>query len=179
MIIQLFESVLHQITLMIFQWSFKSPQVSRTLLSFLADLNNAVVWTVSSYPFIFKSSSSCSNPLVTVPRAPIIISITVTFVFHCFFYMVDVLIPIFANIQSYSVVRRDSIVHNPASSLSFFFFFFVDYYKFWSSGRRLMIRLYLKIPEEFLHFVLLYKFSVWHIPFVCIVKIELLAPTRA
>ena len=63
----------------------KSPQVSRTLLSILADLNNAVVWVFSTRPLIFKSSSLCTNPLVTVPRTPITISITVTFRFHNFF----------------------------------------------------------------------------------------------
>ena len=62
----------------------KSLQVSRTLLTILADLNNAVIWMVSTYPLIPKSSSPFINPLVTVPRAPIIISIIVTFMFHIF-----------------------------------------------------------------------------------------------
>ena len=42
---------------MVFHWSVsdsKSPQVSRTLLSIRADLNNAVVWMVSTHPLIFK-----------------------------------------------------------------------------------------------------------------------------
>ena len=34
-----------------------SPQVSRTLLCILADLSNAVVWKVSTSPFIFKRTS--------------------------------------------------------------------------------------------------------------------------
>ena len=34
---------------------------------------------------LFFSWSPCTNPLVTVPRAPIIIGITVTFMFLCFF----------------------------------------------------------------------------------------------
>ena len=63
----------------------KSPQVSRTLLSILADHNNNVVWMVSIRPVIFKSFSSCTHPLVTVSRAPITIGITVTFMFHSFF----------------------------------------------------------------------------------------------
>ena len=63
----------------------KSPQVSRTLLSILTDLNNAVVWMVSTCPFISKSSSLFINLLVTVPRAPIIIGISVTFMFQFFF----------------------------------------------------------------------------------------------
>ena len=63
----------------------KSPQVSRTLLSILADLNNATVWTVSTRLVISMSFSPCTNHLVTVPRAPIIIGIIVTFMFHSFF----------------------------------------------------------------------------------------------
>ena len=41
----------------------KSPHVFRTLLSILADLNNAVIFMVSTSPLIFQSSSpqfSCS-----------------------------------------------------------------------------------------------------------------------
>ena len=63
----------------------KSPWVSRTLLSILADLNNAVVWMVSTRSVISKSSSPCINPLVSVPRAPITIGINVTFMFYSFF----------------------------------------------------------------------------------------------
>ena len=73
---------------MIFHWSLsdsKSNQVSRTLLGILADLNNAVIWMVSTRPLISKSSSPCTNPLVTVPKAPIIIVIIVTFMFPTFF----------------------------------------------------------------------------------------------
>ena len=63
----------------------KFPQVSRTLLNILANLNNAVVWMVSTHPFISKSSSPFTNPLVTVPSASVLIGITVTFMFHSFF----------------------------------------------------------------------------------------------
>ena len=68
---------------MVFHWNIsdsKFPKVSRTLRSILADLNNAVVWMVSTHPIISKSSSPCSSSLVTVPSAPI----TVTFMFHSF-----------------------------------------------------------------------------------------------
>ena len=73
---------------MVFHWSLsdsKSPQVSKTLLSILAVLNNAVVWMVSTRPPTSKSSSPFSNHLVTVPSASITTGIIVTCMFHSFF----------------------------------------------------------------------------------------------
>ena len=73
---------------MVFHWSLsdtRSPQVSRTLLSILAVLNNAAVWMVFTRPSTSKSSSPFNNHLVTVPKAPITIGIIVTFMFHSFF----------------------------------------------------------------------------------------------
>ena len=78
----------HQHKLMVFHgsWSYsKSLQVSRTLLRIMAVLNNPVVWMVSSRPLISKSSSPFSNPLVTVPNAPITSGKIVTCMFHSFF----------------------------------------------------------------------------------------------
>ena len=72
---------------MVFNWSLSdsnSPQVSRTLFSILTDLNSTVVWMVSTRPPISKSSSPRISPLVTVPSAPIIIGIPVTFMFYSF-----------------------------------------------------------------------------------------------
>ena len=63
----------------------KSPQVSRTLLSILVNLNNAIVWIVSTRPQISRSSNHIINCLVTVPRTPITIGIPVTYRFHSFF----------------------------------------------------------------------------------------------
>ena len=66
---------------------------------------------VSSRPLIFKSSNPFNNPLVTVPRAPITISLIVTFIFHSFFQFpckVQVLILLFTFFKCYSVVSRDS-----------------------------------------------------------------------
>ena len=74
--------------LLFFYWSLsdsKSPRLSRSLLAILADLNNAVFWMVSTRPLISKSSSPCTNPLVTMQSAPITISIIHTFMFHSFF----------------------------------------------------------------------------------------------
>ena len=71
-----------------FHWSLsnsKSPQVSRTLLSILSSLDDVVAWMVSTRPLISKSSSSSTNPFVTVQRTPITIGITVILMFHSFF----------------------------------------------------------------------------------------------
>ena len=73
---------------MVLHWRLsdsKSHQVSRTLLSILAVINNPVVWMVSTRPPTSKSSRPFNNRLVTVPNAPITIGIIVTFIFHCFF----------------------------------------------------------------------------------------------
>ena len=73
---------------MVFHWSLsdsRSPQISRTLLSILAVFNNVVVWMVTTRPPTSKSYSPFSNPLVTVPNAPIIIGIIVACMFHRFF----------------------------------------------------------------------------------------------
>ena len=79
------QSFSHQRQPMVFHWSLsdsKSPQISWTLLSILAVFNNAVVWMVSTRP---PTSKSSSNPLVTVPNAPITIGIIVTCMFYSFF----------------------------------------------------------------------------------------------
>ena len=105
----------------------KSTQVYRTIFNFLAVLNNAVVWMVSTRPLTFKSSSPFNNPLATVPKAPITIGIIVTFMSHSFFnslVKVEVLTLLFTFFQFYSVVSRNSKVDNLANS-----FFFFDYYK--------------------------------------------------
>ena len=51
----------------------------------MGDLNKIEVWMISTPPLIFKSSSLFNNPSMSVARAPIIIGINVTFMFHRFF----------------------------------------------------------------------------------------------
>ena len=65
--------------MMVFHWSLsvKSPQVSRIILSILADLRNAVVLMVPTRPLISKSSCPYIHPFLTVPKTPITIGITV------------------------------------------------------------------------------------------------------
>ena len=114
---------------MVFHWSLsdsKSPQVSRTLLSILAGINNAVVWMVPTRLPTSKSSSPFNTHLLTVPKAPITIGIIVTFLFHSFFQFpckVEVLVFLFTFFQFYSVVSgtAKSII---LQILFFFFFFF-------------------------------------------------------
>ena len=100
---------------MVSHWSLsdtKSPQVSRTLLSILADINNAVVRIVSTRPLISKPSSP----------------VTVLFMFHVYHHFhvleffqlsikVKVFISLFALFQFYLLVSRNGEVHNSASSL--------------------------------------------------------------
>ena len=72
---------------MVFHWSLndiKSHEVSRILLKILANISYAVVLMVSIRPFISKSSSSCINPSMTVPKAPISLCIIISFMFHIF-----------------------------------------------------------------------------------------------
>ena len=87
----------------------------------------------------------------------------------------EVLIFLYAFFQFYSVVCRDSKVHNSACSLLFFFFFFFDYLKVWSSGRDKMICLHLKIPLESVRLILQDRFWFAHIPFGSMVKFQFLA----
>ena len=77
----------YQFWLVAFHWSdSKSPQLSRTLLSILADLNKVVVWMVFILPLISNSFSPFSEPLGTDTSTPTLTGITVTFIFHSFFF---------------------------------------------------------------------------------------------
>ena len=64
--------------------NWKSLQVSWTILSILANLNNAVVCMVSFHS-IYKSFSPCINPLGTILSMSFTFDITITFIFHSFF----------------------------------------------------------------------------------------------
>ena len=107
-------------------WSLsgsKSPQLSRTLLSIVAVLHNAVVWMVSTHPPTSKSPSLFNNPFVIVPKATITISPIISSMFHSFFQFpseVEVLILLFTFFQFYSVVSWGSKVDNFANSLFLF-----------------------------------------------------------
>ena len=66
---------------MVFNWSLsdcKSLQISRTLFSILAGLNNELVSIVSILPLISFSSIIFSKPLGTILSAPITTGTTAT-----------------------------------------------------------------------------------------------------
>ena len=77
-----------------FDWSLsdtKFPQVSQTFLSILAGFNSAVVWLPTHptplHPTLISSFLSLfSRPLRTIPKTPTSIGISVTFMFHIFFF---------------------------------------------------------------------------------------------
>ena len=84
----LFVSFSHSAELVVFLGSLsdsRSSQGTRTFLSILADLNNAIVWVFLILALIFNSFNPLNKPLMTVPSAPATIGITVTFMFHRFF----------------------------------------------------------------------------------------------
>ena len=74
---------------------------------------------VSTRPLISKSFSPFNNPSVTVPKAPITISIIVTSMFHSFSIPSEGrgIILLLAFFQFYSMIGRDSKVHNFVNSL--------------------------------------------------------------
>ena len=83
---------------MVFYSSFSdgmSFQISRTILSIPADLNNAVVQKVSTSPVISKSPSPCTDSLEIPPRAPITINKIISFMFTVVFNF-KILFPLFA-----------------------------------------------------------------------------------
>ena len=117
-----------------FEWQ-QSPQLSSTLLSINIVLNNVVVWMVSSRPLISKSSSPFNNPFVTVSKAPILIGIIVTFMFHRFFnslarsrYFSFFSLSFSFNLCSAGTAKSTGFFF--ASSLFFIFFLFFSFFFF-------------------------------------------------
>ena len=116
---------------MVFHWRLsdsKSPQVSRTRLSILAVFNNAVVWMVSARPSTSKSSRPFNNPLVTVPKVPIIIGIIVTFMFRSFFNCLarSRYLSLFSH--SFSFILWSAGTAKTTILQDFFFFFFFSFF---------------------------------------------------
>ena len=103
---------------MVFHWSDSmSPQVSRTFLSILAILNNAMVWMVSICPPTSKPSSAFNSRLVTIPNSTITISLISTFMFLPFTFF-----------QFYSVI---SIAKSTILQVLFFYCWLLSGLIFW------------------------------------------------
>ena len=120
----------------VFFWSLsdsKCPQVSRTLLSILAVLNNAVVWMVSTHPPTFKSSSPFCSPLVTVPNEPITIGIIVTCMFRSFFNALarSRYLSLFSNSFSFILWSAGTAKSTTLQVLFFLFFLLLLNLVFW------------------------------------------------
>ena len=100
-------------------WSF--IEVSKTLLSTLANLSNTLIWMVSIFPLIFNFSNPFSKFIRTDLGAPTTISIIVTIIF--FSFSVLYLGPIicisfcFISFHFHLVVRCNSKIHKPISFL--------------------------------------------------------------
>ena len=106
----------HQHKMIVFHWSLSDsepPKISRTLLNILTDLNNAVVWIVSALPSIYNSFKPFTKPYGIVSSAPITISITVTFIFHNFFWFygkIKIFVSSFVFFDFHSVVGRNRLL---------------------------------------------------------------------
>ena len=74
----------------------------------------SIVWMVPILPLISKSSTPRTNPLLTVPSAPIKMGITVTFKFHSFsvFSKANNLTLFSLFFQFYPMLKRNSKFHN-------------------------------------------------------------------
>ena len=110
----------HRRSLIVFHRSLsdcQSPQISPSLLSFLANFNNVVVWMISIHPPIFNSSSHFTNPLGTIPSASITISIslllcsTTSLVFLQGSKERQVLVSFYVFFDFHFVIRRDGNVY--------------------------------------------------------------------
>ena len=153
-----------------------SPHVSRTLLSILADLNNAIFWMFSAFPPIFIIPNPMAKLLKIVPNVSITSGDTVTFQFLRFLVQWQDLsiCPFFAFFDFHSVVDRDGEIRGLSGLFfpffflfSFFFFFIVNYHY---SCRDLVNCLYLKIPMNSVHLIFQNVFWFLHIPSGSMVK---------
>ena len=124
-------------------WSFNGDWVTASPLKSPGLLS--VFWPFSimlsfGWSPLSRQLPNLPGPLVTVPKAPITIGIIVTFIFHSFFNPLarSRYLSLFSH--SFSFILWSAGTEN--STILQILFFFVDYYKVWSSGRDLVIRLY-------------------------------------
>ena len=116
-------------------------QVSRTLLSIMADLRNAVVRMVSTCPLNSKSSSIFIKSLRIVLSAPITIGFTVIFMLHS--YSGSLASSKYLNLFSISLIFIQWSTGTSKYAIRQLLFFFT-YQLIWCSGRDLS-----ENPREF------------------------------
>ena len=109
----------------------KALQVSRTLLSIFANLDNALVWIVSICSIISKSSNLFIHLLKIVPSAPITTVITITFMFHIFLSSLarSGYLSLFSLTLNFTLWSSGTIKSTIQQVLCFFFFLTIT----WSS----------------------------------------------
>ena len=95
-----------------------SPQVSRTHLSILADLNNIRGLVISIPPLISIFTGVFSNPFGTFTNAPSITIITVTVMFYSFLSSLAKSVNFLAFFHNYSIICWNNKIHQ----ISCFFF---------------------------------------------------------
>ena len=83
---------------------------------------------VSTRPPTYKSSSPFSNPLVTVPNAPIAIGIIITYMFDSFFNSLSRSRYLSFFLHSFSYILWSARRAKSTILQILFFFFFADYY---------------------------------------------------
>ena len=159
---------------MAFHWSLSDstfPQVSSTLLSILADLNNAVVWVFSNRSFISKVPVSL----------PILCDCTECINYNWYHHSIVfhlstkvlVLIFLYAFFPVLSSLSAGTAKSSIWQVLFLFIYLFIYFFLLTStrSGRLAEVtRLYFKISENFVHLILQERSCVVFIPFLCMVK---------
>ena len=172
-----FERFSHQRLLMVFHWGLtncKSSQIPELFSVFwpISSQYPSRVWIVSTRPLISKSSSSCINHLTTVPRAPITIGISITFMVHSFFNSLArfrYLSFFFVFFQFYSVI---SWTAKPIIRQILFFCWLLQGLVVWPWLDDSFV---FQGPEEFLRLILQDRCKIVHIPFVRMVVFKFLA----
>ena len=160
---------------MVFYWSLsdsKSPQVSRTFLSIFVNLNNAVVWMVSTCPLISNSSSPFTNPLVIVLSALITIGIIITFMFFCFFSSLVRSRYLSLFLLSFNFTLWSARTAKSTIRQVLFFLLTIT-----TSSFLAKIRWSVCISKSLISLCLILQGGFWvvHIPFICMIKFKLLA----
>ena len=110
---------------MVFYWDLSDCKSPGLFFCILADLNNAVVWMISTRALISKSSSPCTNPLFIVSSAPITIGIIVAFMFHSFFKLSCKVLVLSSFLFSFSFTLWSARTANFTIRFALFFSFLV------------------------------------------------------